>query len=196
MSSILELLAGSLGGGAVNQIGEKLGLDPATTGKVVSAAIPLLVTALAKNSSTPQGAQSLHTALSNDHDGSVLDDVMGFLGSAQGGGAGAGILKHVLGDKQEAVQTGLGQSTGIDPSSVGQILEIVAPMVMGALGRQTQQSGMDAGGLTDFLQGQAQSARQAQPDVLGSVLGMLDANKDGSIIDDVGGILGKLFGKK
>ncbi len=121
---------------------------------------------------------------------------MGFLGSAQGGGAGAGILKHVLGNKQEAVQTGLGQSTGVDPSSVGQILQIVAPMVMGALGRQTQQSGMDAGGLTDFLQGQARSAQQSQPDILGSVLGMLDANKDGSIIDDVGGILGKLFGKK
>ena len=196
MSSLLELLGGSLGGGAVNQIGEKLGLDPATTGKVVSAAIPLLVTALAKNSSTPQGAQSLHTALSNDHDGSVLDDIMGFLGSAQGGGAGAGILKHVLGNKRETVQAGLGQSTGVDPSSVGQILEIVAPMVMGALGRQTQQSGMDADGLTDFLQGQARSAQQAQPDVLGSVLGMLDTNKDGSIIDDVGGILGKLFGKK
>jgi hypothetical protein len=196
MSSILDVLASSLGGGAVNQIGEKLGLDPATTGKVVSAAIPLLVTALAKNSSTPQGAQSLHTALSNDHDGSVLDDVMGFLGSASGGGVGAGILKHVLGNKQEALQTGLGRSTGVDPSSVGQILEIVAPMVMGALGRQTQQSGMDAGGLTDFLQGQARSARQAQPDILGSVLGMLDTNKDGSIIDDVGGILGKLFGKK
>jgi hypothetical protein len=196
MSSILELLAGSLGGGAVNQIGEKLGLDPATTGKVVSAAIPLLVTALANNSSTPQGAQSLHTALSSDHDGSVLDDIMGFLGSAQGGGAGAGILKHVFGNKRETVQAGLGQSTGVDPSSVGQILEIVAPMVMGALGRQTQQSGMDAGGLTDFLQGQARSAQQAQPDILGSVLGMLDANKDGGIIDDVGGILGKLFGKK
>jgi hypothetical protein len=126
----------------------------------------------------------------------VLDDVMGFLGSAQGGGAGAGILKHVLGNKQEALQTGLGQSTGVDPSSVGQILEILAPMVMGALGRQTQQSGMDAGGLTNFLQGQAQSARQSQPDILGSVMGMLDTNKDGSIIDDVGGILGKLFGKK
>ena len=196
MSSILDLLASTLGGGAVNQIGSKLGLDPSTTGKVVSAAIPLLVTALAKNSSTPQGAQSLHTALSNDHDGSVLDDVMGFLGSAQGSGAGAGILKHVLGNKQEALQTGLGQSTGVDPSSVGQILEMVAPMVMGALGRQTQQSGMDAGGLTNFLQGQAQSARQSQPDILGSVMGMLDTNNDGSIIDDVGGILGKLFGKK
>jgi hypothetical protein len=196
MSSILDLLSSTLGGGAVNQIGDKLGLDPATTGKIVSAAIPLLVTALAKNSSTPQGAQSLHTALSNDHDGSVLDDVMGFLGSAQGGGAGAGILKHVLGNKQEALQAGLGQSTGVDPSSVGQILEMVAPMVMGALGRQAQQSGMDAGGLTDFLQGQAQSARQAQPDVLGSVLGMLDTNKDGSVLDDVGGLLGKLFGKK
>lgn len=196
MSSILDLLSSTLGGGAINQIGSKLGLDSDTTGKVVSVAIPLLVAALAKNSSTPQGAQSLHTALSNDHDGSVLDDVMGFLGSAQDGGAGAGILKHVLGNKQETLQAGLGQSTGVDPSSVGRILEMVAPMVMGAIGRQTQQSGMDAGGLTDFLQGQAQSARQAQPDILGSVMGMLDTNKDGSIIDDVGGILRKLFGKK
>jgi hypothetical protein len=39
------------------------------------------------------------------------------------------------------------------------------------------------------------SARQSSPDVLGSLLGMLDTNRDGSVVDDVVGMLGKLFKK-
>ena len=93
MSALLEILAGSLGRGAVEQISAKLGLNPTTTGRIVQAAIPLLVGALARNSSSSSGATALQSALTKDHDGSVLDDVLGFLGSSQQG-PGAGILRH------------------------------------------------------------------------------------------------------
>ncbi|MCC6396438.1 MAG: DUF937 domain-containing protein [Bacteroidetes bacterium] len=192
MSSILDILMSSLGGGAVDQISKKLGLNSATTSKIIQVAIPLLISALAKNSSTTSGATSLQNALAKDHDGSILDDVLGFLGQPEQGD-GAGILRHVLGNKQGSIQQTLGQTTGVDPNQAGQILEMLAPVVMGALGKQTSTAGLDAGGLADLLKGEAKQVRKNEPDLMGSVLGMLDQDKDGNIMNEVGGFLGKLF---
>ncbi|MBK7256467.1 MAG: DUF937 domain-containing protein [Ignavibacteriae bacterium] len=195
MSALLEILAGSLGRGAVDQISSKLGLNPNTTGRIVQAAIPLLVGALARNSASPSGATALQGALSKDHDGSVLDDVLGFLGSSQQG-PGAGILRHVLGDQQSNVQSSIGQVAGVDGAQAGQVLEMLAPLVMGALGKKSAQEGLDAGGLSQFLQGEAQAVQQPQPDIMGSLLGMLDQNKDGNVVDDVSSLLGKLLNNR
>ena len=195
MSALLEILAGSLGRGAVDQISSRLGLNPNTTGRIVQAAIPLLVGALARNSASPSGATALQGALSKDHDGSVLDDVLGFLGSSQQG-PGAGILRHVLGDQQSNVQSSIGQVAGVDGAQAGQVLEMLAPLVMGALGKKSAQEGLDAGGLSQFLQGEAQAVQQPQPDIMGSLLGMLDQNKDGNVVDDVSSLLGKLLNNR
>lgn len=192
MSGILDILGTVLGNKQVDQIGNKVGLDSATVGKLVAAALPLLITALAKNSSSTKGAQDLHNALTKDHDGSILDDIGGLLGGSVDAN-GSGILGHIFGNKQSQIQQGLGASTGVDGAAVGQVLEMLAPVVMGALGRQTASKGLDAGDLAGMLKGEAQTAGQSSPDVLGSLMGMLDTDKNGSVVDNVVGMLGKLF---
>jgi hypothetical protein len=101
MSTLFEQLAEQLGPTVTQQIGRSLGVGEEQAGSAVSAAVPMLLGGLARNTADPQGASALLGALDRDHDGSVLDDVGGFLG---GGGAatanGAGILEHVLGNKQ------------------------------------------------------------------------------------------------
>src|SRR4051812_41983671 len=141
--SLLEMLQQRLGGPAVDQISRRIGADPGTTGNAIDAALPLLLTALARNAGDGAKAQSLSTAVTKDHDGSVLDDVPGYINGADSG-LGAGILRHVLGGKQQTVQTGLGQATGLDSAKAGQLLTMLAPLVMGALGRAKQEKGLDA----------------------------------------------------
>ena len=197
MGSILEILTSALGGGAIDAISKKLGLSKSTTATIVQAALPLLLSALARNSSTPAGANSLQNALKKDHDGSILDDVLGAFTNAEQSD-GASILGHIFGAQRPSVQQGLGKATNADANQVGQVMEMLAPILMGALGKQTTQSNLDAGSLSDLLRGTAQQAQKAQPvqpDVMDSLLGMLDTNKDGSVIDDVGGFLSKLFRK-
>ena len=197
MGSILEILTSALGGGAIDAISKKLGLSKSTTTTIVQAALPLLLSALARNSSTPAGANSLQNALKKDHDGSILDDVLGAFTNAEQSD-GASILGHIFGAQRPSVQQGLGKATNADANQVGQVMEMLAPILMGALGKQTTQSNLDAGSLSDLLRGTAQQAQKAQPvqpDVMDSLLGMLDTNKDGSVIDDVGGFLSKLFRK-
>ena len=193
--SLLELIQQQLGGQAVDNISQKLGADRGTTGNAIDAALPLLLAAVARNASNGAQAKSLDTAVSQDHDGSVLDDVPGYLNRAETG-PGAGILRHVLGGNQPTVEHGLSQTTGLDAGKAGQLLIMLAPLVMGALGRAKQERGLDAGGLSNLLAGERVNLNQSAPGVMGMLGRFLDRDGDGSVIDDVGGMLGKTFGSK
>lgn len=194
MSFITDMLMQQLSGNAVSQISQKLGVDQGVASQAIAMAAPLLMSALARNASNPQGAQALHQALSQDHNGSILDNVTGFLGGNPQAANGAGILGHVLGDQRSAVQNGLAQQTGLDANASGQLLEMLAPMVMGAVGKTQQQQGLDVSGLASLLGNNQQAAQAASPDMMGMLSGLLDMNKDGNPIDDIGRIAGQFFG--
>ncbi len=176
----------------ISQISQIIGADTEITKSSLSSAMPLLVSALSKNASDPDGAQSLHNALAEDHDGSILKDVSGFLENPQAGN-GAGILGHIFGSQQSVVTQGFAKSTGIKSDQTGQLLEIAAPLLLGSLGKQQKDRGFDSNMLTEFLGGQKQIARQSNPDMLRMIEGLLDRDKDGSAVDDIMGMIGKLF---
>ena len=133
--------------------------------------------------------------MSQDHDGSILDDVPGYV-SNPNEQDGSGILRHVLGGQQQSVQTGLSQTTGLDVAKVGSLLTVLAPLVMGALGRAKQQGGLDERGLSTVLTREQDHLKESAPGVMGTLGRLLDRNNDGSVMDDVGGMLGKAFGGK
>jgi len=194
MALVDEILK-QLQGGGITQIAGQLGIDEGKVSRVAAGAVPALVTALAGNASTPTGRSSLASALDRDHDGSILDDVAGFLG---GGGSsdGAGILRHVFGSRQGSLSEALGGASGLDSGSVGRILAMLAPLVMGALGKAKQARGLDGDGLASMLGAERKAAAASAPDAIGMLSKMLDADGDGSAMDDVAGMLGGLFGKK
>lgn len=192
MASLLDGLMQQLGGDTLRQIGTAIGADDATTHKAVGAALPALVGALAGNAQSPDGAASLASALDRDHDGSVLNDLPALL---SGGGSGGGILGHILGAKQGAVAGGIGAASGLDTAQSGQLLAMLAPIVMGALGSAKRSGGLDAGGLAAML-GQERSALGAQGGgALGGLMQLIDRDGDGSVVDDLGGMLGKMMGR-
>jgi len=196
MATILETLAAQLGGTSAQNLARTVGADPAATQKALGAALPFLLSALAKNAATPQGAEALHQALAKDHDGAVLDN-LGTALAQPDARTGDGILRHVLGDRRTAVETGIGKASGLDARSVSTMLTALAPVVMGMLGRTQRQQGLDTSALSKMLQGEQQ--RAAAP-ALGGLAKLLDADGDGQVMDDIakvgGGLLGGLFGKR
>jgi hypothetical protein len=189
--SLLDMLQQRLGNDAVQQISRQLGTDHGTTESAIAAALPMLVGALARNAQDPNQAGALANALSRDHDGSILNDVAGYLG--QGGtGAGDSILGHVLGSRRQSVESGLGHVAGLDPAKAGTLLAMLAPLVMGALGKAQRDGKLDPGGLAGMLGAEQQRAADAAPGVMGVLTQLLDRNHDGSVMDDIGGLLGKL----
>jgi len=196
--SILDMLSGQLGGQALEMIRGELGADRSQVEKAVPATLGSLMTGLARNAQSSAGASALASALSKDHDGSILDNLSSVLSTAEQG-PGAGILGHVFGGKQGAVQSALGQSTGLDAGSIGKLLTMLAPLVMGALGKEQRQGGLDPSDLGGLLQQEQRSAVRQAPE-LGMLGSLLDADGDGDIKDDVaklgGSLLKSFLGKR
>lgn len=216
MAGILDLLNSDLGKTIINGVSGSTGTDQSKTSSVLTMGLPILMKAMERNASTPEGAQGLLGALNSKHDGSILDNLGGLFGGGVDQGVkteGSKILGHVLGQKQQGVQQVIGQKSGLDAGSVGNILQVAAPILMGILGKQSTQSNVssqnDLGGLLgSFLGGASNSGAVTQEQTF--LEKMLDSDGDGSVIDDVagmvlggsgkkgglGGLLGGLFGGK
>ncbi len=198
-SDLLGSLMSQLSGGGVDQIARSVGVSGGDVTNVLAGALPAMMAGLTRNAASSGGASALLGALDRDHDGSVLDDLVGFLGGGAGG-ADAGILGHIFGGRQQSVEQAISRSSGVDLGSVTKIMAMVAPLLMGSLGKAKQQHGFDASGLAAALGRQETAARQASPSAVDMFSRMLDSDGDGSSMDDIvkmgGGLLSGLFGGK
>lgn len=192
MNVITQMITQQVSGVAARQVAERLGVSESTANTAIQLAIPLIVAALARNSSQPNGAEDLHQAVTKDHDGSILDNLMGHFLNPQAAN-GSGILNHVLGDQRNSVENNLAQATGLDQGKAGSLMEMMAPLVMGAIGKTQQENGLDSSGLAQFLGNQQQQQQAAAPGMMGMLTSMLDSNQDGSLTDDLGRIAGGFF---
>lgn len=211
MSGILDLLNSDLGKTIISGVAGQTNQPQNKTQDVLTMALPVLMQAMKRNASTPQGAEGLLGALSSKHDGSILDNLGGLFGGGVDSNIlndGEKILGHVLGNKQQNVANTLGVKSGMDAGSVAQILKVAAPILMGILGNQAKQQNVsNSGGIESLLGGLlGGSSAKNEQSFLESIL---DADGDGSVIDDVagmvlggnkkkgglGGLLGGLFGK-
>jgi hypothetical protein len=191
MASLLDMLGPALlNDSTVKMISQQLGVDEATARKGIEMGAPLLLSALARNTQSPEGAEALSNAVARDHDGSVLSDPQAALQKYQTG-EGNAILDHVLGGQKAPVEQALSQSTGID---AGSLLEILAPLIMGGLGaQQQQQGGPNPGGLAGALQQSQQEMAQSENPLIQIATQLLDADRDGSMIDDILGMVSRYF---
>lgn len=194
---LMDLVNQELSGPRLSQMSRQLGISEDQTREALPAALAALTGGLAQNAAQPQGAQQLANALNKDHDGGLLDSLDGFLGGGGGGGLGAGaaILGHVFGQRQQKVEGNLGRATGLNPQTMASLLAMLAPIVMAYLGRQQRQKQLDPGGLADVLGQQRQRIEQV-PQARGGLGSLLDLDGDGQVMDDLANLAGGLFGNK
>ncbi|MDO4592774.1 MAG: DUF937 domain-containing protein [Comamonadaceae bacterium] len=203
---LVQELFNQLQGAPMQQMAQQLGANQQQIQSAVGAALPLLLGALGKNAAQPQGAADLFNALQRDHAQALpqgLGGLGGLLGSILGGGQsaaatqpslgdGAAILGHIFGNNRQKAEAGLGQATGLG-NNAGQLLAMLAPIVMAFLANRVKAGQMDAGTL-----GQTRELARAQGPVHGGLGGgllgsLLDQNGDGKL--DVGDLfkLGSSF---
>ena len=191
----LEALLGLLQGQDLGQLAEQVGGNEGQVKSGVMAALPAMLTALSKNTGTEKGAQELSNALETKHDGSILNNLSGYLSNPDLKD-GAGILNHLFGSQTSNVANAVSQSSGLDSNGSMKILQMLAPVLMGMLGQQKKQNNLDAegiGNLTSMLASNFGSEAGASG-IMDVVTNLLDANKDGNVMDDIMGMVGKIFG--
>lgn len=191
MSGILDLLQSDLGKTIVSGIADSTNTNADKTSSVLSLGLPVMMKAMERNAKSTSGAEGLFKAISGKHDGSILQNLSGALSgnSSQSlGNEGSKILGHVLGSKQSGVSQVIAQKVGIDAGTVTQILQIAAPILMGFLGKQRKnQNVSDASDLTGLLGGLLTNNSKANEQSF--LEQVLDADGDGSMVDDVAGML-------
>lgn len=228
--SVLQELTQQFNPQTIDVLSQQLGSNPQATQSAIANILPMLVGGLSRNvSNSPQGAQALDNALANDHDGSVLEQFGGLLSglaggnnaapAASGGGLmdilgglatggnsravnGAGILGHILGANQQNVANNVSRNSGLGAGQVQQLMVMLAPMLMGALGKRKRQNNMNANDLTNLINNERASLERQMPSApQGGLIGMLDVNNDGKVdaqdaIAQAGkSLMGSLFGR-
>jgi Bacterial protein of unknown function (DUF937) len=167
MNPLIGMLVNQLGGPVVQQIGQQIGADQGTTKSAVGMALPMLLSAMGNHAATPDGADAINQ-ITQQNDGSILDNLMGFVGNAGAASMGGALLSQVMGGGSENA--------------------IAAPIAIAAIGKFSQQSGTDPSSIVQTLGGAGDSN-----DLIGMATKMLDGDGDGNPINDIGNIIGKMF---
>lgn len=172
----------------IGRISAILGLDGAKTQNAIGAAVPGLLAGLLGTSKEPGGPERLADA-ANQH-ASMLDSFTGMLGGSSSGqtsliDSGTQLVSSLLGGtKQNAIASALGQFSGVSQGSANSLLGMLAPMVLGMIGKQAGPGGMDASGIVSLLTSQKDNIAKALPSGFGDML------KGTGLFDSLGGVTG------
>lgn len=177
--NILDVVMNSGNGAAVRQLGTQFGLSEAQVASALSALVPALAGGVQRNVQSPDGLAGLTSALaSGKHKRYVEEpDAMAELSTVDDGNK---ILGHIFGSKEVSreVASRASAQTGIGADVLKRMLPLAAALLMGAFSQRTAQGNAPgAGGLAGMLGG------------------LLDQNGDGSVLDDIGGMMGRTFGR-
>jgi hypothetical protein len=169
---LLEQLLGS--NEVLSRLGSLIGLSPDRTKTAVGAAVPAILAALVGLVQKPTGRDQLATAVRNQDPG-VLDNLSAMLSGGREKpliDSGSSLLTSLFGEGQVGSLAGaIGRFAGVNQGSATSLLGALAPVVMGALGREQRAQGLDAQGLADMLNDQKDSIAHALPSGLASELG-------------------------
>ena len=186
-----QILNAELDEDLLEDLKEQVGAESKEQTKAASTAvISTFLNGLTRNASSENGRRSLLEALDRDHDGSILDDAMGFIfGRRKAENPrttnGPGILEHIFGSKQERVAEGIGKGTGLNKNQILQIMMTLAPLILGALGRKNRNSQRaGGGGILDILRNTG-LAGNSQLQGGGLLNRLLDSDDDDGIFDDL-----------
>ena len=192
--SLLDLITGNVGNQVATEAENKFGISKSQMIALAAVAAPLIISYLRNKSQDANEAEALNNALDRDHDGSILNNPSSALEREQEGGS---ILDHIFGGQKATVENQLSQNTGISMDKIGPILAMLAPIIMGYIGKEKQANGVNAGGLGDLLGGilggaqqQTQQSNDPLSSILGSVLGGATQQSGGGLGDLLGSVLG------
>src|SRR6516165_3433703 len=158
----------------IGRIASALGFDRTITQKAIIAAIPAILAAFSKVATQPSGAQKLADVAKQQS--SALDSFANVLG--KGGQSsfidqGSQLLSSLLGGRdQNALAQAVGKFAGLGQDGAGSLLGMLAPVVMGTIGRQRQEGrSLGASGITSLLASQKDNIAAALPTGFSNLLG-------------------------
>lgn len=185
--NILETILNAQNGDVVRQMANNFQLDEGQARSAVGALIPALTRGIGKNVSSPGGLDGLIGALQKGNHGRYIEEPVAATQPAAVE-EGNGILGHIFGSKEVSrnVAAKAAESSGVDSSVLKKMLPMLASVAMGALSKNGFGGATGATGVNQLTGGQGGG-------IVDMLTGFLDADKDGSAMDDILGMASKFL---
>ncbi|MDJ0739063.1 MAG: DUF937 domain-containing protein [Gammaproteobacteria bacterium] len=180
--NLLDMIMNAQNGDVVRQVANNFQLDEGQARSAIGALVPALSKGFSNNAASGQGLDDLIGALSRGNHSRYIEQPAALTDQAAVV-EGNGILGHIFGSKDVSreVASRAAERSGVDSGVLKKMLPLLASAAMGAMAKQgfasapNQLAGDQGGGLGSLL------------------AGFLDADKDGSILDDVIGMAGRFM---
>lgn len=200
--SLLKMLQQAQGGQGLGELARQFGMDESQAGGLAEMLAPAIGSA-AKRQAEGGGLEALLGQLQGEAQGSYFDDAAA-AAAPEARAQGENFLNQILGSSDARQQLGqaAAERAGVDSGTVEQFMPALAAMLQGGMQKQTPDDGIAGllGGLTGggsasgggglmsmvsgLLGGGGSSGGGGGLD-LGSIANMLDADGDGSPLDDI-----------
>jgi hypothetical protein len=165
MESISEGLMGMLSSGDnLSALSKSVGGDSNAVKSALGMGIPAIMGSMANNASKPGGLDMLKGLMSKADAANPTGDIGAML-SGGGSAGGSDMISGLMGGQLAPIQNAIAKKTGLPASVIGQVLAMVAPLVMGKVSKMFSSQKMDDKGLTALLGDQSKMAMQSSPDM-------------------------------
>ena len=181
--NLLTYLSDQFSSSVIDQLGERLGETPATTGTAVRAIIPTVLAGLAQRTHNAGDAndiisflrQSTYTKTTTPLDISQVSDTAAETQDAVA--AGSKFIDYLLPAKADTVATAIAQYSHVSRMSALSLMDLVAAVLEGMLGRQSLENGLTSLNLSTLVAGQVPTIKAGIPAGLAGLATMLGFDK-------------------
>ncbi len=175
--NLLDLVKGQLNDSVIQGLSRAVGINLPETNSALATIIPSLLGGLVNKGANETGANALMNLIkSGNHDGSILNNFSNLLGDLNGidqlKNAGSGILSTLFGNKQNTILDLITANTSIGKPASSNLMSLLAPMVMGLVGKQIKTDNLDVKGIVNMFSSQKSILEKVLPTSFASELGL------------------------
>jgi len=167
MANFIDEFMKTYGPEVTKHMSSNLNVDQGTVQKIIPQLAPLILSGLKKQKDQQGGNDRVDHILNKYGDQSVLNNIKDLVFSKVNDTSNDARLGGLLGDGGPQAANVLGKKLNVDSSVIQKMIPALAPIILGALSKKR-----DAGGAG-----------------ISGIGSLLDADGDGSILDDVAGFL-------
>lgn len=184
MANLIQTVTNAFTPDVTTKLAGAMGESPSAVTSGVGAAAPALLAGALQRSATPAGSRSLLDLVNQSQTGGQPLDRLGSIASDDSARAsflshGQGLASGLLGGSTSNVASAISSHSGLGMDGATKLLALVAPVVLGVLGRAAGPS-PTASGLQSLLNNERASILGALPPGLGSLFGLGAAGRTAS----------------
>jgi outer membrane protein OmpA-like peptidoglycan-associated protein len=184
--NLLDIVTKELSGENAGKIAAFLGESSSSVTGSIGPAAASVIAGLMSRASAHDGAQDIFSRInSGGYTGDFLKRFSGMLAGKSGTDdllkTGSDLLSFLFGSKLGNLETVVSSATGLAKGSSSSMLAMLAPLIMGILGKQTADENLDSAGVVKLLDSQKDFVQSAAPAALSNVLGLASLSQLGGL---------------